>query len=177
MTMRAKLAVAAAVLFFTGAAHADSVYSVSIAPTAMEDGDVASLSFNWDASTQVITDIDLSVTSVEPSSHFTWSTETAGFVSGGLYLLELDGPGGSYFQIDMQNYDLPPLAPIVGQQTIAWDLNCPPGSGCSVSFGDIEFGAAIATITDPPPVSTPEPSSLLLAGLGIIALIGFRRPR
>jgi PEP-CTERM motif-containing protein len=190
--MRVKLALGLVVLFFGAAwARADSVFTVTIPKTTMEDGDTAALSFNWDANTQAISDINLALGNAPSSDNvagFAWTSVTTYFVpsgdpnAGGLELLELDGPNGSYFQIDMSGiYDLPPLLPELGEQFVGIALNCPtssggtPPGGCELSGGNIEFAGADAIITDPPSVATPEPSSLLLSALGVAVLIGFAR--
>ncbi len=189
--MKVKLALAfVAVLFAATLARADSVFTVTISQTTMEGGDTAALSFNWDATTQAISDINLVIGNApggDNAAGFTWSSAAPYFIppgqpnAGGLFLLDLDGPGGSYFQIDQGNYGLPPLMPVTGEQLVAIDLNCPgssigaPTGGCALGFGDIEFGAADAFITDPPSVPTPEPSSLLLSAVGLAALSGLAR--
>lgn len=170
--MKVKLAVAFVcwMLCTSGLARADSVLTVTVPTTTIQIVDVtASLSFDWDVTTSTVYDVNLD----DLSAPFTITAISFfGGPEDSLYVLSIAGLGNNYFQLT-QTWFSPvtmPIPPVAGIYDAGFfDQNCVSnGSGGSLCLQGANMVAA--TVTGP--ISTPEPSLLLLLAMGLAAVVG-----
>jgi len=157
------------VLFFSAAvAKADNIVSVTLDP--MDFGDffsqagqelgheIVGVNFTWDTTTQVLS--NFVVSSTGPFTMPNVAAESLFGSDGSLWVLDINGPGGSEYQLDFFNHDLFSVPPIPGTYTadLGFFCNCVPG-------GDFELGTATVSA-----IPTPEPGSAALLLTGLVAL-------
>jgi hypothetical protein len=177
MKLRLALSVLAALLF-TGMAQADSVFSVSTPNTPFSvsagTGDSASISFDWDATTDTISDLALVIDTTSDSTFQIASVGTS-FSDGSLDSLNIISTEGSSFQFTTADFGpaTPPIPPIPGTYFFGIFLQwCTVDSPNPCPFSQQDFQETAGTFATVAPVGTPEPSLLLmlLSTLGLLLL-------
>jgi hypothetical protein len=177
--MKMKLALALAVLFFASFAHADSVStpdgtlvipagavvtSIGISPTVQSQYGWAVYQVNFDFADGTGFTVGDNADGYGGKLDFTTPVSDVSFDWFGFQFEAQDSAGDNFFP----NYDPGPLSPAVEDF---------PGSGITyLTWYSAEATGGI-TYIDPNADSqtVPEPSSLLLSGIGLAALIGLAR--
>jgi hypothetical protein len=144
-----------------------STYNFTLADKAAGAESFA-VTFNWDVTTESLTNFAL--TANGPITGFLNDPAFSTVTSSGIYLLDFDDSKGDVFQMDFGIHDQFFIGTAPGTYQVDTDLICPSCLGSTDIFGD-----GFAIVTDPPAV--PEPSSvlLLMAGVGLLALLN-RKP-
>ena len=185
--MLKRLALIIAILLIPALAKADSYVAVVLSPAVFEVGDqgqgqVISMTFTWDTTSQVITDVTMTGTGIWQGVEQLPSA--AGFTPSPVW--SFTNKEGDIYQIDYLDHNFPAstrLSSTPGTYLLDLFYFC---SQCSPEFSQDEGsvglngGLPTATVTSlgdgdhdgDDPVSTPEPSSLisLLAGLVTLTL-------
>ena len=143
--MYKRLALIVVLFFAATVAKADNIVSVTLDPmdfgdffsqTGQELGhEIVGVNFTWDTTTQVLSNFVVSST-----GPFTMPNAAADVLfgsDGSLWVLDINGPSGSQYQLDFFNHDLFSVPPIPGTYTadLGFFCNCVPG-------GSFELGTA-----------------------------------
>jgi hypothetical protein len=182
--MLKRLALIIAMLLIPALAKADSYVAVALSPAVFEVGDqgqgqIISMTFTWDTTSQVIFDVTMTGTGIWQGVEQLPSA--AGFNPS---VWSFSNKEGDIYQIDYLDHNLPAstrLSSTPGTYLLDLFYFC---SQCSNAFSQDEGsvglngGLPTATVTSlgdgdhdgDDPISTPEPGSLVLLDVGVAAL-------
>jgi PEP-CTERM motif len=183
--MLKRLALIIAMLLIPALAKADSYVAVVLSPAVFEVGDqgqgqIISMTFTWDTTSQVISDVTMTGTGIWQGVEQLPSA--AGFTPSPVW--SFTNKEGDIYQIDYLDHAFPQstwLSSKPGTYLLDLFYFC---SQCSNAFSQDEGsvglngGLPTATVTSlgdgdhdgDDPISTPEPGSLVLLGVGVAAL-------
>jgi hypothetical protein len=173
--MSKRLALIVVLFFAATVAKADNIVSVTLDPVDFGDffsqtgqdlgHEIVGVNFIWDTTTQVLS--NFVVSSAGPFTMPNAAADVLFGSDGSIWVLDINGPSGSQYQLDFFNHDLFSVPPIPGTYTadLGFFCNCVPG-------GSFELGTATVSA-----ITAPEPGSavLLLTGLVALTALLFRR--